>query len=86
MCRVCMLPSSPRSAAKSDQWLIFRFGILIAPNYLFDVRDKSILKDSGEYFIGDIQRRNTHVVVAVQPVSLRYLQDIDSLFLTSVTI
>ena len=39
-------------------------------NYLFDVRDKTMLKDQGEYFIGGIQHRNTPVFVAVQHVSL----------------
>ena len=44
---------------------------LIVSDYLFDVRDKTILKYQGEYFIGGIQHRNTPVVVAAQPISLR---------------
>ena len=71
MCFVCIQPFSPRSAEgqRSGCFYISEC-FLIVSDYLFDVQDKAILKDQGEYFIGGIQHRKTPVVVAVQPVSL----------------
>ena len=36
---------------------------LIVSDYLFDVPDKTILKNQGKYFVGGIQQRNIPVVV-----------------------
>ena len=39
---------------------------MIVSDYLFDVRDRTILKHQEEYFIGGIQQLHTPVAVAVQ--------------------
>ena len=42
----------------------------IVSDYLFDVRDTTMLQDQREYFTSGSPHRNTPEVVAVQPVSL----------------
>ena len=65
-----LLQDLPHGEDLISGWFSVSKSSLIVSYYLFDVRDKAILKDQGEYFIGGIQHRNTPVVVAVQPILL----------------